>query len=258
MARRRKEGLLDDLASFPWPVGIGIGIVGFLVLHGTVFRPFAWVALFIGLITGGVSALRASQRVKLLDRQTGLESLKAMSWRQFEQLVGEAYRRQGYRIEETGQGGADGGIDLLLRKEGVTTLVQCKQWRSQKIGVAVVREMYGLMVHHDACAVKIVCTGVFSSECEAFAQGKPVELVDGEALLRLVRTVQQGTGFVSAPDAPRVVSVISRPEVTEVQAPVAPACPRCKAHMVERSNSVSGQRFWGCPRFPACRGTFAI
>ena len=258
MARRRKEGLLDDLASFPWPVGVGFGVVGFLVLYGTVFRPFAWVALFFGLLTGGVSAVRASRRVTLLDRQTGLESLRAMSWRQFEQLVGEAYRRQGYRIEETGQGGADGGIDLLLRKDGVTTLVQCKQWRTQKIGVAIVREMYGLMVHHNAYAVKIVCTGVFSGECEAFAHGKHVELVDGEALLRLVQNVQQGSVSVPRPPSLPVAPVISRPEVIEAQAPLAPICPRCEAQMVERSNRASGQRFWGCTKFPACRGTVAL
>lgn len=42
-----------------------------------------------------------------------MDSLREMNWHQFEQLAGEAFRRQGYAVEETGLGGADGGIDLI-------------------------------------------------------------------------------------------------------------------------------------------------
>lgn len=247
MARRRKEGLFEDLIKLPWPAGVIVGLFGFFVLSGTMFKPFAWVVLLVGLAAAALSALGAAQRSALLEKQTGLDSLRALSWKQFERLVGEAYRRQGYRIEETGQGGADGGIDLLLSKDGVTTLVQCKQWRNQKIGVAVVREMYGLMVHHDAYAVYIVCTGVFSSECEAFARGKPVELVDGAALLRLVQSVQ-----INGLEAPPELAAAMPPPIQQR------TCPQCGAGMVERSNRNNGQRFWGCSGFPKCRGTIPI
>lgn len=47
---------------------------------------------------------------------TTLESLAAPGWRQFEQLVDEAFRRQGYVVEETGLGKA---IELI---DGVTLL----------------------------------------------------------------------------------------------------------------------------------------
>lgn len=50
-----------------------------------------------------------------------------MSWRGLETLVGEAYRMQGYRVTETGSGGADGGVDLMLVQEGEKFQVQCKQ-----------------------------------------------------------------------------------------------------------------------------------
>lgn len=32
-------------------------------------------------------------------------------------------------------------------------------------------------------------------------------------------------------------------------------CPRCSAKMVERSNRKSGQKFFGCSRYPNCKGT---
>ena len=34
--------------------------------------------------------------------QPALLSLNNLSWREFEQMVGEAFRRQGYDVEETG------------------------------------------------------------------------------------------------------------------------------------------------------------
>ena len=113
-----------------------------------------------------------------------------MNWRQFEILVGEAFRRQGYRVEETGRDGADGGIDLILRRDGATTLVQCKQWHSRPVSVMVVREMFGLLMHHGAAAVKIVALGDYTPDARRFAHGKPIELIHGDALLAMVREAQ--------------------------------------------------------------------
>ncbi len=36
-------------------------------------------------------------------------------------------------------------MDLELRKEGELHLVQCKRWRARKVGVEIVRELYGVM-----------------------------------------------------------------------------------------------------------------
>lgn len=131
--------------------------------------PLAWLLLGVCWFAAMVSYLRSRHRRALLDTRTSLDSLAAGGWRQFEQLVGEAFRRQSYTVEETGLGGADGGIDLVLRKDGRRTLVQCKQWKRQQVGVSTVREMAGLLAHHHADAVKIVCVGTYTSDAERFA-----------------------------------------------------------------------------------------
>ena len=268
----------------PSQVGAGFGIVMFALVKwglawffgstsnpytkavGAAFSmgtldPLAWMFLTLGLLAAGISWVRMRNRAKLLDEQTGIDTLRAMSWVRFEQLVGEAYRRLGYQIVETGQGGADGGIDLLLRKGGQTTLVQCKQWRTQKIGIAVVREMFGLMTHHGAAAVKIVCTGTFSSECEAFCRDKPIELVDGPALLRLVQAVQSSSPAVSQVLPPRSSPrTENAPQPTVSPNPVmsrSPSCPRCGSVMARRTNRSNGLQFWGCASYPKCKGTLA-
>jgi restriction system protein len=137
--------------------------------------------------------------------------------------VGEAFRRQGYAVQETGLGGADGGIDLLLRKEGKLTLVQCKRWKTQRVDVKIVREMFGLLAHHQASAVKIIAVGAYT-DAQRFAEGKPIELITGTALLEMVREVQT----VSAKPAPQ-------PRASDAPE-TAPPCPKCDKEMQLRAN----------------------
>ncbi len=197
----------------PWPIGIVLGLLGYLAIrHGVgwyfgsinnpylsglgnlaasgVYAPLGWVLLIGCWIAALFSFFGRRSRRTLLDKQTGIGSLRQMSWRQFEQLAGEAFRRQGYAVEETGLGGADGGIDLILRKNGQTTLVQCKQWQNRQVGVKVVREMYGLLLHHLAAGVKIVALGNYTSDAREFAQGKAIELIHGGELIATVRSLQ--------------------------------------------------------------------
>ncbi|WDS35277.1 restriction endonuclease [Pseudoxanthomonas sp.] len=276
MGRRRREGGIGVLAAMPWPVGLIAGIMGYIaVRHGVVWwmthhggllasgfkqhdgstlAPLAWLVLAVCWLGALMSFFRSRQRRKLLDTRTDLESLSQGGWRQFELLVGEAFRRQGYAVEETGLGGADGGIDLILRKDGRRTLVQCKQWKRQQVGVSVVREMAGLLAHHQAHAVKIVCIGSYTKDAERFAQGKPIELMGGEQLLEMIRAVQREAAPAPIPQQARIEPVLLPIEVAP--APVAPtACPRCGSALVQRSNRRTGEAFLGCSQFPRCRGT---
>lgn len=273
MGRRQKQGLLDDLVKMPWPVGIAFGVVAFAGIRwgfgaffvvfggpilggagaqlGGMLTPLAWVVMLGCWLAAFFSYLGSRKRVALLEVQTGLGSLRSMSWQQFEQLVGEAYRRSGFTVQETGQGGADGGVDLLLSRAGHKTLVQCKQWRSQQVGVSVVREMLGLMTHHGASGGIIACVGTFSPDAVQFAQGKPIELLSGRNLVELVQSVQ-GSQTVSS-EAPERQERIPR-----IPSEANPSCPRCSKSMVRRTNRGNGQVFWGCSGYPGCKGTIAI
>jgi len=264
---RRNQGGFELIASMPWPAGVVLGIIAFVgvrygigwylsssgnqflvplgkAVNGGVTTILAWTLLGICWVAAFASFIARRQRGRLLETQTGLDSLRAMNWRQFEMLVGEAFRRQGYRIEETGLGGADGGIDLRLNKNGKRTLVQCKQWRSQRVDVKVVREMYGLLAHHGADAVKIVAICDFTPDARRFAQGKPIELIHGQALLTMIREAR------STAPTPQPA-----PNNTSLQSGGAPNCPQCGTVMVKRNNRRTGDAFWGCPKYPGCHGT---
>lgn len=46
-------------------------------------------------------------------------------------------------MQETGgRGTADGGVDHVLTRDGERTVGQAKHWRSQRVGVTLVRELY--------------------------------------------------------------------------------------------------------------------
>jgi len=61
-------------------------------------------------------------------------------------------------------------------------LVQCEQWRAFKVGVDVVRELYGVVAATGAIGGFVVTSGRFTSEASAFASGRNVTLIDGAAL----------------------------------------------------------------------------
>lgn len=231
------------------------------ILHLLVAAFPAYLLLIMGCVLALISAVRRVKHRQLVDRQTGLESLRATGWKDFEFLVAEAFRRQGYQADCSMDTGADGGVDIVLRRDGRTSLVQCKRWRQVSVGGPVVREMFGLLHDQRADHAFIVSTGEFTPDARAFAAGKPMTLINGTQLWEMVRSVQ------SAPDAAQrtPAEVTPRPANERMRVSVVPKtweeeprCPVCAESMVKRvakQGASLGNTFWGCRGFPKCRGT---
>jgi len=216
----------------------------------------------------GMSAWRRKVRQSLVADVTQSKStdvLDGMSWREFEMLVGEGFRLQGYQVAETGGGGADGGVDLVLTKPGKNGgekfLVQCKRWRAFKVGVDVVRELYGVMAARGATGGFVVTSGRFTAEAISFASGRNVNLVDGPKLHELIQQAKAGT-FRSPARASNPAATRPAPASPPSAAPMqAPSCPLCSSPMAQRTakrGANAGSEFWGCTDYPACRGTRPI
>lgn len=267
MARNNKtspaEDLMEIVAYFPWWVGVTLAVVLYLILHAFASAPVVSTLLrilagfgqyllpLICLVGAAVSAIRQQQRTTLLNDVAagdGASALNAMTWRQFELMVGQWFRQQGYVVMERGGGGADGGIDLILKKDNQTFFVQCKQWRTVKVGVKVVRELYGVMAADHANGGFVVTSGTFSDEARHFAIGRNIELFDGAYVARMIQTQA----------APMSTSERgNRPAAPPFNRTV-PHCPVCGLQMVQRvakRGATIGQRFWGCSVYPKCKGT---
>ena len=268
MARRRDDDNLFELIFrlTPWwasllivaAVNVMLRFIlpltlGFHSPWGVASLFFAPYAAFILALTMAVAEAHKWQRRKLLDQRRSLDDIRHMSWQQFEQLVGEAYRRKGYAVEEVGGGGPDGGVDLLLRKSGETALVQCKHWKVKQVGSPTVRELRGAVARQVATSGILVTFGTFTNQAKAEAQGQPpLELVDGAALLELIQEVQGQSPAVR--EAPPMAAAKTPTSVSRAT----PECPDCQGPMRQRTarqGATAGTQFWGCSNYPRCQGT---
>lgn len=182
-------------------------------------------------------------------------ALNDMSWLEFEQMVGEVFRLKGFHVQETG-GAADGGVDLVLTRNGGTYLVQCKQWKDYKVGVKVVRELKGVMAAQRAAGGLVVTSGQFTQEAVDFAAAAGIQLLDGPKLFSLSQQVRRESTQVT--DTRHAPSPMVRTNSPPRQSPL---CPRCGETMTRRrakQGKTEGEYFWGCSTYPNCRGTRAM
>jgi restriction system protein len=290
MARKKKNGAADDIVDLvslmPWWVGVVLALVFYVVLHSIASKPvgtltapgqagsLALTAVWKGLATvgqyifpvlcllgAGISAYRRSQRKTLITsvgNASAADALNGITWQEFEILVGESFRLQGYQVTGNGGGGADGGIDLVLRKGSEKFLVQCKQWKAFSVGVAIVRELYGVMAAHGAAGGFVVTSGQFTKDAVEFAKGRNVELIDGARLQPMIKSAVAARDAGGKATRPTTESTPARPTASPSPAATVPPCPVCSKAMVRRTakkGANAGQVFWGCTGYPACKGT---
>ncbi|MFP1132930.1 restriction endonuclease [Asticcacaulis sp. W401b] len=189
---------------------------------------------------------RDEQRFAQVAASSVHTSLHEMTWQDFERLVGRAFQKLGFDVHHTGRAGADGGIDLVLRRGSETALVQCKHWKASKVSVETVRELFGLMAERGAAHGYLVSAGTYTRDALSFASGKNLTLVTGEQLHQLIATG-------------RLAEVSRDSGVSRTCASVDEGrCPDCGGEMVERTARRGrrvGQTFLGCQRYPQCNGT---
>lgn len=204
----------------------------------------AWSAAIA--VVALAALIDAVGRARRLRRQRALSDLAALSWQQFEELIADAFRRHGYRVREVGgRGRADGGVELVLSRDGETTVVQAKHWRNDRVGVQLVRELYGVQRALQAERSMFVAIGRYTADAQQLAAQVGMTLINGEELPRII-----GAGLSRAP--------LVLPTTAPASAPTCPACGGDMARRMARGGPNAGHEFFGCVRFPDCRGTTPV
>ncbi len=243
------------------PVNIAPPNLGLAVLRAALHQKMVWFGALLIAAGAALQFMKKRQQAAVpapapfpgrqaIPGPPALEivpTLENMSPQRFELLMGEVFRRKGYEVEIPAADGPDGGADLSLRKDGALVLAQCKHYRSGSVGVQFIREFYGVITHERAARGIFVNTSVYTQDALKFAEGKEIDLLDGDAVAALINSVTQPgeniydiqqwmPGFLAH-------AVIKHP-----------ACPYCEKPMVLRP-SPKGGNFWGCAGFPQCNGT---
>jgi restriction system protein len=128
-----------------------------------------------------------SDALRTLDRRPNLMSLNPY---EFEALVQNLFSKMGLDTKQT-RPSRDGGVDCVAFDArpilGGMIVIQAKRYKNT-VGVGAVRDLYGTMQNEGATKGILVTTSGYGPASYAFAHGKPLELIDGQNLLWLLKT----------------------------------------------------------------------
>lgn len=240
---RRSDSVLivTPVAVFIAAGALGIVLVSVIAERSPLTDSYSMWLIATVAIAGSLLYVTASfaltaffvrtRRFRLLELHQTMRDIRALGWREFEDLVAAVYQANGYDVEARGGDMADGGIDLVVRKGNGRWIVQCKHYRDQWVGVRPIRELLGVVTAQKANGGVFVASGVFDESAKAFAkETDQLELIGGEQLLDLVGRSTNGSAFAK--------------------------CPDCGSVMREKAGRYGA--FLSCVNFPACRGSKAV
>jgi restriction system protein len=168
--------------------------------------------------------------------------LKGMKPDEFELYVADMFSRLGYEAKKVG-GSHDGGVDVVLRKNGVMHYVQCKKFIRSKVSVGEMRDFYGSLADRLSDGKGFfITTNIFTLEAEDFAKDKPIELIDGNKLVAYVRMAEKAESTKKEKDKTATASES--------------VCPVCGGPLVRRKGKFG--YFLGCTNYPTCTYTTNI
>jgi len=174
-----------------------------------------------------------------------LQQLRSIDWFQFEKLIGLVYRKLGYDVARRGGANPDGGIDLIIQKDGQCAAVQCKRWKAWRVGVKQVREFLGALTDAGIQQGRFITLCGYTSPAMQFAKKNGIEIVNEAELALMLESTDARLD----------------PEVLDLLRDKRKFCPKCEREMVIRvaeRGPDPGGKFWGCSGFPRCHFTMPI
>lgn len=156
----------------------------------------------------------------------------------FEKLVAQLFDAEGFVVQCYGSDPAD-SLDLTATKGGVTFGVQCRHWKSPRVGIKEVRAFSVALLEHGLNHGFLIAFEGFTHAGATFARRNHIELMDEPTLRRNLEEVhwRLNPAFIELMDDERK------------------ACPQCQSDLTLRTirkGPQAGQRFWACSTAPRC------
>lgn len=172
--------------------------------------------------------------------------VKSLEWKRYEEVCKEFLIIKGYNAEVTCVG-ADEGVDIVIKNNNglVVCVAQCKAFGKKPVGVALIRELCGIMASKQVKKGLFFTTSTFSEDAIKFATSNSISLVDLESFVRAINTLDDSKKI-------RLYDVASDGDFN------VPTCARCDVKMIERVSRKTDRKFWGCANYPKCRMTINI
>jgi HJR/Mrr/RecB family endonuclease len=174
-----------------------------------------------------------------------IEQLRKIDWYQFEKFIAYIYEKRGFDVTRKGGANPDGGVDLIVYKDGQRFAVQCKQWKTWKVGVKPMREFLGALTDSGIQKGIFIALNKYSDDAKQLAEKHRIEIINETGLRRMMDGLD-----------------MRDPKILEIFNDTRKICPKCEREMVLRTArqgpNVGGQ-FWGCSGFSrGCRFTMPV
>lgn len=150
----------------------------------------AAVSIYSNNLINAVQPLRTTVNTKnnasVNDSSLALSTIDPV---EFEHLIAHLLSRMGLESELT-KASHDGGIDIVALDKrpilGGKIVIQAKRYK-RTVPVSCVRDLYGAMQHEGASKAILVTTSKLGADAWQFAEGKPIQLIEGAQLVDLLR-----------------------------------------------------------------------
>lgn len=161
-------------------IGVIAKIIGFMAQHWPWFAAAGLLMLAAAIaIFRWHRARTARKHAEWLEHNACLEAADCMNGNEFEELIAQLLRRDGYRNVIVQGGCGDRGIDITADTPDLsdTVAIQCKRY-TRKIGSRFVREFIGALHNHARWYGILVTTAEFTGPAIDASQGSTISLID--------------------------------------------------------------------------------
>ena len=201
------------------------------------------------LVFGPLAYMHRARRHLRFGESSSIESIRRLSRRELERMLGQSFRLQGYAVEERETNESGDGVCAVLRKPGQKIVVRCIHRTAGAIGVEAMSELHQVMSSEAASGGLIVTSEEVSADAKAWVADKPIGLIEGRALLELVN---RGRARARSAEMTLRREPHLGPPLAELL-----DCPLCGAPMVRKEDEQQSEVaavFFACS-VPRCPGT---
>lgn len=186
--RMAPNSLFAILLRSPWWISMGIALVFVAASQALLPQEYRLLGAMGGIPFAGIAGIalwRQLRRPSAGQVELIAQAAARMNWPDFRAALEQAFARAGFTVSRL-----DHGADLLLTRDGRSTLVAAQRWKAARHGEEALQALLATAQERGASGRIYVALGSFSANAERFARLHQIELMQGDALARLIRDVK--------------------------------------------------------------------
>ena len=234
---KKKSNVIEDIFKFVFGVNILFALYRFskdpqdyiIIVEQFIALSFA---IIIGALIIIISIKKARQNKYL---NSGINIVDKMEGKEFEKFLSAHFENLGYKVELTPDSN-DYGADLVIKKDGIKTVLQAKRYKD-KVGITAIQQIVAAINYYGADKGVVISNNFFTKNAYTLAKKNNVELWDRK---KLIQIMSKSNGKVIAD---KVFNQSANDMI----------CPKCGNKLVIRNGSRG--KFIGCSNFPKCKYT---